>query len=292
MPVREIPSFGFMKPSIDKAMNLASLYIYPIKSCRGVAVQQASFDAHGLVHDRRYVVVDQDGVAVTQRDFPILTFVEAKIVLGDVLEILAPKMSPCIVDRMAAGAERRVRVWDDACVGEDCGPQAAEWFSDYLNSSCRLVKMGPAFRRPIDKRYTTLDEEVGFADGYPGLLISQGSLDDLNSRLDTPVPMERFRPNLVVAGCSPYSEDRWKEIRIGTMTFRVVKSCPRCVVTTVDLRTGQKGAEPLRTLAGYRAVGNRVLFGQNVIHDQKSGWLHVGDSVQVLRSRESERTGL
>src|SRR5262249_19187395 len=154
------------------------------------------------------------------------------------------------------------------------------WLSDYLGQKCRLVRMADFTVRRLDERYAK-DGEVGFADGYPFLLISEASLSDLNERLAEPVPMNRFRPNIVTSGSGSYAEDRWKTIRIGTLEFRVVKPCDRCVITTVNQSTGDKGIEPLRTLATYRKSEAGVIFGQNLVH-QGTGSIYVGDSIEIL----------
>jgi uncharacterized protein YcbX len=158
---------------------------------------------------------------------------------------------------------------------------AAEWFSEFLGISCKLVAMTERSIRPVAKEYAVNNDVVSFADGYPFLLISEATLDDLNSRLATPVPMKRFRPNLVVKGCEPFAEDTWKEIQIGDAKFYVVKPCARCTIPTVDIETGEKGVEPLRTLATYRNFENKVLFGQNLL-PASNGTLSVGDAIQII----------
>jgi len=183
-----------------------------------------------------------------------------------------------------------VRVWSsEGLLAEDCGDAPASWLGGVLGAPCRLVRVGPAFSRPVKPERSRPGDLVGFADGYPFLAVSEGSLLDLNRRIERsggrPVPMTRFRPNLVLGGCEPYAEDAWSRIRIGAIVFRVAAPCTRCVITTTDQATGERGAEPLRTLARYRRNREEptlVNFGQNLIHEVKSGLLRVGDPVEIL----------
>jgi hypothetical protein len=171
-----------------------------------------------------------------------------------------------------------VTVWDDTCEATWMGEKAARWFSDFLGSPCGLVHMADEAVRPANPTYGPSHARVSFADGFPFLLISEESLADLNRRLAEPLPMNRFRPNLVVAGGEPYAEDGWNKIQIGGVVLRVMKPCGRCVVTTTDQATGERGQEPLRTLATYRRRDGEVMFGQNVVHEN-TGHLQIGDSV-------------
>ena len=172
----------------------------------------------------------------------------------------------------------RVRVWNDRCPATWLGERAARWFSDFLGTACGLVHMAGDTVRPADPRYASSGTRVSFADAFPFLLISEESLNDLNRRLPEPLPMNRFRPNLVVAGAQPYEEDEWSRIEIGGIGFRIVKPCARCIVTTTDQATAAVGKEPLRTLARYRKVRGKVMFGQNALHEAV-GRLAVGDRV-------------
>jgi uncharacterized protein YcbX len=182
------------------------------------------------------------------------------------------------------GPRRSIRIWDDVVHATDLGDEAARWISSFLGADCRVVFMPDDVVRPVDPRYAQPGDRVGFADAYPFLLISQGALGELNRRLKSPLPMNRFRPNLVVDGVPPHAEDGWARIAIGGVMFEVVKPCARCVVTTTDQETGERGHEPLRTLATYRRTNGKVHFGQNLIH-QGGGELRVGDAVEVLVHR-------
>jgi uncharacterized protein YcbX len=174
-----------------------------------------------------------------------------------------------------------VVVWGDSVQAAAVGERADAWLSGFLGLACRLVYFPPDTVRAVDPDYARASDQIGFADGFPFLLISQASLDDLNGRLDEAVPMLRFRPNLVVAGCSAYAEDDWRRIRIGEIEFRFAKPCSRCIIPTIDPASGLRGREPLRTLMGYRQRDNKVYFGQNLIHDGV-GQLALGMPIEVL----------
>ncbi len=272
-------SFDFIHPM---NITLSGITMYPIKSCGGIDVTSVELELRGLRYDRRWMVVDENGQFVTQRDFPHMSLVSVRL-LSDHLRVDAPGMPPLFVPiEVPSGNNVIVRVWSDVVRAVSAGEEAAAWFSTLLGIPCTLVAMTDNSVRRVDARYARNGELVSFADAFPLLLLSQSSLDDLNARLATPLPMRRFRPNLVVEGCEPFAEDRWKEIRIGNIPFRVVKPCARCVVTTVDTQTGKAGEEPLRTLATFRSVGNKVMFGQNLLH-AATGTLHVGDTVVIER---------
>jgi uncharacterized protein len=264
------------------AITLAGLTVYPIKSTRGIPVEAWEVDDFGLQYDRRFMVVDQSGEFLSQRSHPRLALV-APSIRGDVLQVDAPGMGPLQLPlEPSPSVATRVTVWADTCDATWMGEPAARWFSEFLGDFCSLVYMSGETIRPADAAYAPVGSRVSFADGFPFLLISEESLADLNRRLAEPLPMNRFRPNLVVAGTQPYGEDRWERIQIGEVGLRVVKPCDRCVVTTTDQTTTVRGREPLRTLARYRNIGGKVLFGQNVVHEG-GGRLRVGDRVLVKK---------
>jgi uncharacterized protein YcbX len=261
-------------------IRVTGLFVYPVKSCRGVALDEAELCATGLMNDRLWMVVDRHGTFMTQRDWPALARVSAEVIDGN-LGLAADGMAAIRVaepDREAA--TRTVTIWRDRCEAATAGPEAARWFTELLGTPCQLVRMPASTHRQVDPSLAADGDRVGFADCCPLLLISQESLDELNRRLDEPVPMDRFRPNIVVDGCDPHAEDDWRRLTVGGLGFRVVKPCARCVITTTDQVTGERGREPLRTLATYRRFGNAVLFGQNLIHDGH-GSLRAGDEVVV-----------
>jgi len=266
--------------------NLASIHIYPLKSCAPVALDEAVVQTRGLAGDRRWMIVDADDRFVTGRQQPRLTLIRAKTD-GDALHLAAPGMPDLRVDAPPAGRRVASEVWGAPVNPLLAADDAHAWISTYLGAACRLVHMDEACVRPMqakyDGKYGRPGDEVSFADGFPLLLISQAALDALNNRLAAPVPMQRFRPNLVVAGTAPHAEDGWKRIRVGTIEFDVLKACVRCVFTTVDFSRGAfaPDGEPLRTLIKYRRGPDGVTFGQNLI-PRGRGTIARGDAVEVL----------
>ena len=260
---------------------LSELYFYPVKSLRGIKLERAPVDRRGIRFDRHWMLVDPEGRFVTQRQSPRMALVGTRLIPGG-LRLCAPGMPDLeIPGDDGAGDPVQVQVWRDQCLARSAGDPAAAWLSRFLERPCRLVYLPESTVRPVDPDYARSGDQVGFSDGFPFLLLSEASLEDLNSRLDTPLPMQRFRPNLVVRGCLPYAEDGWRRIRIGEIRFRVVKPCSRCAIPTIDTRTGEKGVEPLRTLNRYRRRGNQVYFGQNLIQEDQ-GELRVGAPVEIL----------
>lgn len=268
-------------PAGDATPRVAGIFIYPLKGARGIPLEVAELDALGFRHDRRWLVVDDAGDFVSQRTQPRLALVRPSLA-GDVLVLEAPGQPPLELPTAPAGAgTRTVRVFKDALTAASAGPAADAWISGFLGVPAHIVAFAADGIRPVDPRYARRPtNRVAFVDAYPCLLIGQASLDLLNERLPWPVPMNRFRPNLVVEGTAPHAEDAWRRIRVGDVAFDVVKPCARCTVPTVDQRTAVPGEEPLRTLASYRKVGSKVLFGQNLIHEAP-GTLRVGETVAV-----------
>jgi uncharacterized protein YcbX len=263
-------------------IKLTGLFVYPVKSCGGTSLDHADVGPRGIRQDREWMVVDAaTGEFLTQREHPRLALVRPSLTAGGVT-LAAPGFVPLEVPVDRRGPSCRVRVWDDRCHAVGQGDAAAAWLSQWLGASCRLVRMSDDFRRDVDPDYAIEPtDQVGFADGFPFLLISEESLADLNARLAAPLPMTRFRPNLVIRGAGePFAEDRMHSLQLGDVVFDVVKPCGRCVTTTVDQATAETGREPLATLATFRKSGSKVLFGQNLIH-RNQGIVRLGDEVIV-----------
>lgn len=261
-------------------MRLSGLFVYPIKACAGIALERAEVIERGLAGDRRYMLVDRNGKFITQRELPKLCLVSTGFD-GDQLALSAPGVGGLSVPRSLDHGERvPFQVWSSQGHALRHG-EGSRWFSEFLGRETSLVYMPDDERRAVNPARARPDDVVSFADGYPLLLISEESLSDLNLRLDEPLEMRRFRPNLVIAGAQPYGEDHMTALRIGAVTFRGVKRCDRCSVTTVNPDTGERGKEPLRTLAQYRQADGKVWFGMNLIHDH-GGSLALGDDVEVL----------
>ncbi len=273
-------------------MHLSGLFIYPVKSLRGVALSSAEIDPLGLVGDRRFLIVDEFGRQLTQRPLPRMALIEIELTPNDLI-LRAPEIDSCVIPLRPTTPSilRTVSVWkSEGLLADDCGADPAAWLTSFLGVTCRLVRIGNQFRRPIlNPKRALPDDLVSFADGYPFLVTSESSLSDLNDRLLTSgeetIPMNRFRPNLVVSGCAAFAEDTWPRFKIGAVTFRAGGPCGRCIVTTTDQLTAERGKEPLRTLASYRRDATEptdVNFGQNLIHETKFGTLKIGDAVEAL----------
>jgi hypothetical protein len=249
-------------------ITLAELYVHPVKSCRGIAVDSCVLLHAGLEHDREWMVVTPEGRFLTQREWPRLALVVPRLE-ADRLVLSVQGLTDLHVPYEEHGEPLEVVVWRDRCRALDAGDAAGEWFSGFLGRPARLVRFDRAQRRLSDPAWAGDTQAVTrFSDGYALLAISRASLDDLNARLPAPLPVDRFRPNLVLEGLPPYGEDDLRDFRIGDMRLRGVKPCTRCVVTTTHQGTGQvESDEPLRTLRSYRwnAELRGVTFGQNVI---------------------------
>jgi uncharacterized protein YcbX len=263
---------------------VSGLAIYPVKSLRQVPVQTSTIDLCGLQHDRRWMVVDANGRMLTQRKISRMCLIQPALDEQS-LSLQAPDMQDLQVSREPGELECNVTVWKDSCTARDCGDEAARWLSDFLKVECRLVYFPDDEVRKPDQQYAQEGDRTAFSDGFPVLLISQSSLDDLNSHIPAstngPVPMERFRPNIVVSGCKPYAEDGWRLLKIGELTLRIVKPCSRCVIPSIDIATAERGDEPTRTLLKYRKRDNKVYFGQNAVIGGE-GEISKGMAIEVL----------
>jgi uncharacterized protein YcbX len=259
---------------------LTHIYIYPIKSLGGISLQSAKAEERGLQFDRRWMLVDKDGMFLTQREFPQMALLQLKI-KDDSLEVAhkTKSMSKLQIPIFNKNAKSIVvNIWNDVVIAKHSDRDSDLWFSEALKMDCQLVFMDNASDRSSDTKYTPEPKQVSFADAYPFLIIGQESLSDLNSRLENHLPMNRFRPNFVFSGGEPFIEDTWKDFLIGDLKFRAVKPCSRCVITTVNQDTAEKASEPLETLAKFRKMGNNVNFGMNVIC-YNDGQVKVGDEI-------------
>lgn len=263
-------------------ITVSNLIYYPIKACRGFEVETTCVERMGLEHDRRMMVVTPEGEFLTQREHARLALVTPKL-QGGTLELSAPNYDSLQVGIQSSGTPWLVNVWKSKGVHAiDQGEEAAQWFSNWLRTPVRLVHFADGYKRFVNEQYAVNpDDHTGFADGYPILLTSEEGLQDLNSRLESPVPMNRFRPNLVVRGAKPFEEDAWNRIRVGDVELAVVKPCARCEVTTIDKDTLERSKEPLKTLGRYRKQKLGAIFGQNVI-PLNEGRIQLGMPMTVL----------
>lgn len=268
--------------------QVSSLQVFPIKSCGPIPCPTLPIERRGGRWDREWMIVDAaSGLFLTQRQSPSMTLIHPSLTETSlVVQAGATRFS---VPLTASGNDEEtsrdritVRLWNDDCQALDEGDEAARILSDHLARPVRLVRLAPEFHRHLPEKYGLPGSETGFADTMPFLLTNEESLEDLNTRLGTRVPMDRFRANIVIRDAAAFSEDTWKKIRIGDSEFTVTKPCSRCVIINTDQTSGARGPEPLKTLASYRRVeGNKVLFGMYLVHDQ-SGVIRIGDPVEIM----------
>jgi uncharacterized protein YcbX len=264
-------------------LTLSAIYVYPIKSLGGFSLNEAHLEEKGLKYDRRWMLVDETGMFITQRKHFELALLQVSIADGKLT--VAHKLNPGTSISFAldedTGEQIPVNIWNDASTGLEVNQGVSEWFSAYLKFKVKLVKMPLAEKRYVDRDYAVNDEIVSFADGYPCLMIGESALNGLNEKLQEPVLMDRFRPNFVFTGGEAHLEDRFKSFYIGDVLFSAVKPCARCVLITINQQTGEKGQEPLRTLAGYRTINKKIMFGQNLL-PQAQGMIRTGDEIRVV----------
>ena len=257
------------------------LRIHPVKGARGSDVDLMDFDEVGPRFDRRWMVVGADGLFISQRGRPELATVRATVAGGELI-LAAPGAGAVAVPTAPEGGRVGVRVWDSHLAVRSVADEADAWLTDFLGAPHRLVHIGDDDVRRTDPAYAE-GHRVGFADGFPALVVTQGSVAELGRRAGRPIPAERFRPNIVISGDPPHDEDQWRRFTIAALDFSGVKLCARCKVTTIDQESGERDPdrEPLRSLARYRHLKDKVYFGVNVVHHGR-GRIRVGDPVEVV----------
>jgi uncharacterized protein YcbX len=270
-------------------LSVSQLWIYPIKSLKGIALDKAQLEKRGLQYDRRWMLVNNDNRFITQRQYPRMTLIEQALNDFGII-VRAPEMPALIIPYTDTQVEHfdevEVLCWQDSIKALHLNTAIDNWFSEFLGVDCSLVYMPDSTHRAVDPDYARQDDIASFSDGFPNLVISEQSLEDLNQRAGTELTMNRFRPNIVITGAEAYAEDRLGHFKINEIDFFAVKPCSRCVVTTIDPQTGEKsGREPLTTLAGYRKKGQKVFFGQNVLHKLSyisDNQIKVGDKLEII----------
>ncbi|HET8846064.1 MAG TPA: MOSC N-terminal beta barrel domain-containing protein [Ktedonobacteraceae bacterium] len=267
------------------SLVLGRIRVYPIKACAGTDVQEARMDRRGLQYDRRWMLVNEKGMDLHQFDYPRLASIVVAL-KDDCLQVQAPGMDPLSIPLQPQHTTPLVVQWfQGICEAFPACDEADAWFQEFLHIPCRLVFMPESALHPVEPGYEVSQEKAAFTSFHYHLL-GEGSFNDLNKRLENPVPLERFRPNLFVTGTAAFEEDNWHTVRIGEQIFHVVKPCDRCAITTVDpVRGVMTGKEPLTTLARYRTFDKKVLFGQYLLSTM-TGVLHVGDTIQVLEQKK------
>jgi uncharacterized protein YcbX len=276
---------------------LTELNLYPIKSCAGIALREATITASGLmsehIYDREWMVVDVQGAFMTQRDFPKMALIIPRI-KSDTLELRAPGMLrieiPLGLPHPDEERTVEVSVWNDTVKAYDCDDTTAAWFSSFLGTPCRLVRFHSDAKRIADTKWTGgVEAPTLFPDGYPLLVISEASLADLNNKLQAEgqetLPMNRFRPNLVINGIDAFEEDYAASLQLGGATLKPVKPCPRCRMPSVDQTSGKFGPDPLETLRAYRVsdrLNGGIAFGMNtIVLDGEGEILRIGQQVEI-----------
>lgn len=263
---------------------LSELWIYPIKSMGGIALTEATAQPRGLQYDRRWMLIDETGRFMSQREIPGMALLGTAI--EDAHLRVFRKKNPAEHIRIPLQFQDgslpviTTTIWDDSCLAQVLPTDINNWFSIQLKQKVQLVYMPDSTRREADPQYAPEGQHVSFADGFPYLIIGQASLDELNRKLAEPLPMNRFRPNFVFTGGTPHEEDDWSDFSIGPVRFQGVKPCARCIIPTTDQETAERAAEPIKTLATYRNEGRKILFGQNVILTGEVGVVRVGSKIE------------
>jgi len=270
-------------------LKVSELYIYPVKSLGGIKVDRAIVTDRGFEHDRRWMLIDKTNRFLSQREIAKMALFNTAINSDGILVNYRPDNRSILIPYQPLTDQfTDVTVWDDTCTGQLVNPDADRWFADILNIDCRLVYMPEETMRFTSPKYTPADSVTSFSDAYPFMTIGQASLDDLNSKLHQPVPINRFRPNIVFTGGEPYEEDLIDELLINNLKFKGVKLCARCNIPTIDQQTLAKSKEPTRTMLTYRRRNNDVYLGQNLICNG-TGSISVGDELKVLSTHTDER---
>ena len=259
---------------------LSDIFIYPVKSLAGIKVSNWQVNEKGLLHDRKWMLVDSDNQFLSQRRLPKMVLIKTQ--LTDCELILSTTTSDSISLPLYpdGGDECNITIWKDQCTAKTTTTVADQWLSDFLGIDCKLVYQPDEVIRPVDPNYATATDKVYFSDGFPFLIVSKASLNSLNQAMGLQLPIQRFRPNLVISNCESYAEDSWREITINGIGFRLPKPCSRCSVPTIDIETAQTNKEPLTTLNRLRKWNKHVYFGQNALHNTP-GELSTGNTVVI-----------
>lgn len=274
-------------------MEISEINIYPIKSLGGISLSESVVEEKGLQYDRRWMLVDENGKFFTQREFPKMATFKVSLENEGLRVSLENENLLIPFEENETENEIQVEVWNSKFTAQTLQNSINQWFSNALETNCRLVRMNQNSNRLVNPVYAVrkFQDKVSFADGYPFMLIGENSLEDLNSRLEKPLLMNRFRPNFVVKDSEAFAEDNWKQIKVGNIAFHIVKPCERCVMTTIDQAKGvSDGKEPLKTLSTYRLVKkdgeSKILFGQNLIAEKVGETVKIGDKVEVLETKK------
>lgn len=260
--------------------TLSEIYIYPVKSLGGIKVTKWPVNDKGLLHDRKWMLIDSNNQFLSQRKLPKMALIKTQIT-NDELILSNPHAENISLPLFpTTGNDIETTIWKDQCPAKTTTKIADQWLSDFLGIECKLVYQTDDTVRSVDPDYAKSSDKVNFSDGFPFLIVSSASFQALNQEMKLQLPIQRFRPNLVISNCESYAEDSWREISINEIRFRLPKPCSRCPVPTINIKTAERGKEPLKTLNRIRRWNNRVFFGQNALHDN-SGELSVGAKVKI-----------
>lgn len=259
---------------------LTDIFVYPVKSLAGIKVSSWQVNEKGLLHDRKWMLIDSNNQFLSQRHVPKMVLIKTQLTDTELILSTSSSGSISLPLNPQNGSEIISTIWDDHCLSKTVSKAADQWLSDFLSIECKLVYQPDTVIRPVDPNYAQASDKVNFSDGFPFLITSEASLEALNKAMGITLPMQRFRPNLVVSDCGSYAEDSWREITINNIHFRLPKACSRCSVPTVDTETAETNKEPLTTLNRLRKWNKKVYFGQNALHDT-SGTLSVNSEVEI-----------
>lgn len=269
-------------------MNISHLFVYPIKSLGGASLRSAEITDRGLKFDRRWMLIDEENRFISQRTVAQLALIRVELeqVGLKVFHSETPLDFLIIPYDVKTDVSEKVEIWDDTCSALHLDTAFDKWFSSKTGMNCRLVYMPEHSHRLVTPPHRNNNEINSFSDSYPFLMIGEKSLEDLNSRMENNLPMNRFRPNIVFSGGEPYIEDKLAWFKINEVNFYGIKLSARCNLTTINQENATAGKEPIKTLATYRKMNNKIYFGQNLVHEGQ-GTISVGDAVEVLETKES-----
>lgn len=260
-----------------------SLHVYPIKSCQGIDLDSAELTTTGIRYDRHWMLIDKQGQFLSQRQLPAMALVKTEFNTDELLVTDAQGRQLEIPLQQPQQNRQTVKIWKDECQASLVSQQASRWFSEALDTDCDLVYLPQTEQRKVDTNYAREGQIVGFADGFPLLILSRAVINVLNDKLEDPVNINRFRANIIIDGCEAHAEDQWQSITVNNIEILLAKPCSRCVIPSIHQHTAEKHATILRTLAGYRRGENgKVYMGQNGLH-KDTGWIRVGQPVTAIR---------
>jgi len=259
---------------------LSSIFIYPVKSLAGIQVSKWQVNEKGLLHDRKWMLIDSENQFLSQRRLPKMALISTQLTETELILSTTTSGSISLALSPQHGTDIISTIWKDQCLSKTISKEADQWLSDFLGIKCKLVYQPDETIRSVDPTYAKTSDKVNFSDGFPFLITSEASLESLNHAMDLQLPMQRFRPNLVISECESYAEDTWRKVTINDISFRLPKACSRCSVPTIDTETAQTNKEPLTTLSRLRKWNNKVFFGQNALHDN-SGILSINSEVII-----------